>query len=140
MKKLSSIASWLGRTGGPARLPDLGRRELCVLEALWRQSNMTAHSVRQGITDSDISLSTVQSTLERLHRKELVTREKSGRAYVYTAVLSKQNIISGLLREIADNLTDGDTAPMVSGFLDYLGEDNKPSKLDIRDKISGKPK
>ena len=101
-------------------LPDLGERELLVLEVLWASGDVTAQSVQTQMPDNDISLSTVQSTLERLYRKRLVERSKQGRAYRYHATLSRSQLISGLLRNMAQHVAAGDLAPMISGFLDFV--------------------
>lgn len=120
VNKIFSLASLLGTDTRRARLPEIGKRELDALEALWANGALTAQAVLEYMQPDAISLSTVQSTLERLNRKELVAREKVGRSFVYSAALSKQTIISRMMREMADSLTGGDVAPMVSGFLDYL--------------------
>lgn len=125
MDKGFSLASLLGKGLGHSRLPDLGTRELSVLEVLWEQDALTCQAALERLPDADLSLSTVQSTFERLHRKDLVTREKVGRCYVYRALVTRENIISRLMHDIAESLTDGDAAPMVSGFLDYLGESDQ---------------
>ena len=104
-------------------LPDLGERELLVLEVLWQRGQGTAQTVRDAMPDAGVSLSTVQSTLERLHRKQLVLRSKEGRAYQYSPGLSRDELISGLLRDLADNLAAGQLAPMISGFLGYLSSE-----------------
>ncbi len=108
-----------------------------MLETLWQSPSATAQTVLEQLSDSNISLSTVQSTLERLHRKELVDRQKSGRAYIYSARLSRQNIISRLLRDIADSFSNGDTAPMVSGFLDYLADEDAQLSSSLKDRKRG---
>ncbi|MEE4184924.1 MAG: BlaI/MecI/CopY family transcriptional regulator [Gammaproteobacteria bacterium] len=123
MRNKLSLSGWLGRTLNTARLPELGAREFSVLELLWDSDGLTSQQVLQQLAAAKLSLSTVQSTLERLHRKGLLERTKTGRAFVYTAAVTRENMISRLLHEIADNLADGDSAPMVSGFLEYLGED-----------------
>jgi len=128
MKRGFSLASLIGKAGGKTHLPDLGTRELAVLEVMWRQEPVTSQAVLDALCVDAISLSTVQSTLERLYRKDLVAREKVGRSYVYRALLSRENIISRLMHDIADSLTDGDSAPMVSGFLDYLEDDETARK------------
>lgn len=108
----------------PSRtLPDLGERELLVLEVLWANGGVTAQSVQRQMPDNDISLSTVQSTLERLYRKRLVERSKQGRAYNYHASVNRSQLISGLLRNMAHHVAAGDLAPMISGFLDYVSNE-----------------
>lgn len=105
------------------RLSDLGERELLVLEVLWESGEATAQTVQSQMPDVDISLSTVQSTLERLHRKRLVERAKEGRAYRYHATMSKSQLIGDLLRDMADHVAAGDLAPMISGFLSYVSSE-----------------
>lgn len=122
----SHLIQWLKRTR-KKRMPELGAREIEILECLWEQQEASAQQVTDWLSSdnkSGVSLSTVQSTLERLTRKQLVTRNKHSRAFVYQPGLERQQLIGGLLRDLADDLTGGRMAPMISGFLDYVaGED-----------------
>lgn len=131
MKHTDSLKRWLGLGPARPRTPALGQRELAVLEVLWAQGTQSAQQTQQQL-GRDISLSTVQSTLERLHRKGLLSRNKQGRAFVYRAAISKTDIITNLLHDIAADLSAGDMAPMVSGFMDYLA-DTAP---DVGDRLS----
>jgi predicted transcriptional regulator len=115
----TKLATWLGAATS-RRVPDLGEREMDVLEVLWSRGDSSAQEVRESLTGKSISLSTVQSTLERLHRKTLLEREKVGRAYRYRTRLTRTQLIGGLLRDLAEDVAGGDVAPMLSGFLDYV--------------------
>lgn len=119
MTKLPKLLFGVG-SDRSQQLPDLGERELLVLEVLWEGGDATAQAVKSRMPDSDISLSTVQSTLERLFRKHLLVRRKQGRAYRYQATMTKSQLISGLLRDMTQQVARGDLAPMISGFLDYI--------------------
>lgn len=115
----STLSEWLG--GGPARrMPELGERELDLLELLWAEGERSAQELRDALPGRSVSLSTVQSTLERLHRKQLLVRSKTGRAFRYEARVSRSQLIGGLLRDLAEDVAGGDIAPMLSGFLDYV--------------------
>lgn len=114
-----SLTSWLGAVPS-RRVPDLGEREMDVLEVLWTRGELSAQNVREALSGQSVSLSTVQSTLERLHRKALLEREKVGRAYRYRPLLTRTQLIGGLLRDLAEDVAGGDVAPMLSGFLDYV--------------------
>jgi len=131
MVPTDNLKRWLGINKRHARTPALGQRELAVLEILWQQGTLPARDVQASL-GAEISLSTVQSTLERLHRKQLLLREKHGRAFVYRAAISKSFIISSLLHDIADDLTAGDVNVMVSGFIDYLAE----ARPEVRERLS----
>jgi predicted transcriptional regulator len=115
------LQGWFGTAR--QRTPSLGERELAVLAVLWSDSPLTAQQVLDAMPDPDISLSTIQSTLERLHRKNVLSRQKQGRAFLYAPLMDRHALISSLLRDIADDLAGGELAPMVSGFIDFLGDD-----------------
>lgn len=122
MKPLNdTVKHWLKRRS-KGRMPDLGARELSVLELMWTQHDCSSQDVHAALPGRDISLSTVQSTLERLCRKGLVSRSKQGRAYRYRAELSREQLIGGLMRDLADDLAGGRLAPMVSGFIEYVAD------------------
>lgn len=123
--KSKVFAGWLGGKRRQ-RMPNLGARELEALECLWAQRSSSAVSLRAQLAGGRIALSTVQSTLERLYRKGLVTREKDGRAYRYAPACSRSQFIGLLLRDIADDVAGGELAPMMSGFAEYIaGEDQE---------------
>ncbi|WP_255558458.1 BlaI/MecI/CopY family transcriptional regulator [Zhongshania aquimaris] len=120
--------------------PTLGARELEVMKILWRGDVLSAQDVLQAISDSSLSLSTMQSTLERLYRKELVSREKTGRYYLYRAAISRNAVITQLLGEIADQVGDGDMAPMISGFMSFIDQEtSEPLSSEMRDAIQRLP-
>lgn len=57
-------------------LPQLGELELALLQALWANPEQSALQLQQALPrPQQCSLSTVQSTLERLHRKLLLRRQ-----------------------------------------------------------------
>ena len=110
----------LGRRSLP-QAPSLGERELEVMKILWLENALSAKDVLQRFPDTGLSLSTMQSTLERLYRKSLLAREKSGRFYIYRAKVSRSDLISQLLGDIAHQIGDGQMAPMISGFVTFIG-------------------
>tara|TARA_R110002110_G_scaffold406421_1_gene626530 strand:- start:379033 stop:379488 length:456 start_codon:yes stop_codon:yes gene_type:complete len=122
------------------RLPDLGERELLVLEVLWEGAGSTAQAVHSKMPDKAISLSTVQSTLERLYRKRLVDRTKEGRSYRYQAAMERSQLISALLRNMAHHVSAGDLAPMISGFLNYVAEEAPELLGDLSRSLGIEPK
>lgn len=125
MTHSTGIIGWLNIKRPRSRTPSLGTRELAVLELLWQERSLSAQQLLDRlVTSEDIGLSTVQSTLERLHRKKLLQRIKKARAYYYQAEVSRDEIVSSLLHDITVEIAGGDLAPVVSGFIHYLeGQD-----------------
>lgn len=112
--------------------PMLGRREIQTLDLFWRQEDLslTAQNIldllesEQNSSIKLISINTIQSTIERLWRKGLLTRSKIGKAYIYCSRYSKQEVISSLLSEICDEMGKGDELVMLSGIMTYLNNWN----------------
>lgn len=112
------------------RAPELGTLELQVLHKLWSAGTaVDARSLREVLVGRRLSLSTVQATLERLHRKGLLTRTKISRAYFYSAAVSRESVIGALIRDVTDRLADGALEPVISGFVDFV-YDKDPGLLD----------
>ena len=116
-------------------MPALGHRELEVLDHLWEAGRLTALELRERMSTSDVSLNTIQSTLERLYRKRLVEREKAGRAYRYEAVLGRADIVRWVLNDLARDVGGGDLAPIVSGFAGFVAGDDPDVEKKLLDLI-----
>jgi predicted transcriptional regulator len=114
------LKHWLNRLRR-SRTPTLGRRELDILDVLWSNGDVSAQDVLDDLPES-ISLSTVQSTLERLHRKNLLQRNKQGRAFLYRANISKAELVSSMLHDMSDDLSNGDDTALLCGFVNYLAD------------------
>ncbi|WP_420427592.1 BlaI/MecI/CopY family transcriptional regulator [Algiphilus sp.] len=86
--------------------PPLGDLERDVMEVLWHTGTCTAQAIHAALADTrGLTLSTVQSTVERLSRKQLVHREKQGRAYCYRAVLSREHLLARLVAELVTDFS-----------------------------------
>lgn len=131
----------LGLARRRTRSPALGARELAVMDLLWQRNRQSAQEILASMGSEEIGLSTVQSTLERLHRKGLVVREKRARAFIYAAAWSRQDIISSLLHDITREVAGGDINPVISGFVSFLGNDEQHTATTINrlldEKIKG---
>ena len=66
-----------------------------------------------------LTRNTIHSTLERLVRKGLVARRRSGRAYHYAAILSRPAWIAEVLDVLATQVGAGDPLVVLSGFVDF---------------------
>lgn len=106
-----------------APLPVLGELELAVLEHLWTtgESDVSAAHASVG-APRDITLNTVGSALERLHKKGLVARWKVSHAYRYRASLGRESFHARRMVEAAggvDALTD---TGLLAAFVDAVAD------------------
>ena len=97
-----------------------GTLELRVLEALWaRDGEASVRDVLEAFPSA--AYTTVMTTMERLHRKGVLTRRKEGRAFLYRPVSSREEMESGMVtRAIAPLLRGGSAQPILSCFVDEV--------------------
>lgn len=118
-------------------LPQLGELELGLLRALWDTPGRDAKSLQNDLPDAlKSSLNTVQSALERLHRKALIKRSKLGRAYVYRAELSRGEFLGKLIGRVITQVHSGSMTPILSGFVDFAHDIDHQS-LDELERLIG---
>lgn len=106
-------------------MPDvrLGPLERRVLEALWRRGGDAR--VRDLQPDfADIAYTTLMTTLDRLHRKGLLERVPSGRAYAYRPRLSREQtqeaVARGALRGLLSEA--GGIEPVLSYLIEEVAQ------------------
>lgn len=106
----------------------LGDLELAVLEELWTRGACDAKAVHRALHGRrGIGLTTVQSTLERLFRKQLLRREKVSHAYVYAPALQREALLGRLIEDVVATFAGCGPEPMLSAFVDLaarVDEDN----------------
>jgi predicted transcriptional regulator len=83
-----------------------------VLQVLWDRPEpagardvLTALTARAG-AERELAITTVLTVLDRLRRKGLVRRERSGRAHLYQATVSREDYVAGLMLEALGQAPD----------------------------------
>ena len=104
-------------SGGSLR--QLGPLEQGPLEALWLRGTAT---VRELVQDGyqDLAYTTVMTTLDRLYKKNLLTREAEGRAFRYAPRVTREELHREVAGEAFRQLLDA--SPAASLPLSYLVE------------------
>jgi len=77
--------------GGKPFAAALGRREREVMSVLWELGRASVQQVSQSLS-TGLAYTTVMTTLDRLFRKGLLSREKKNRAFIYSALLSSRDV------------------------------------------------
>lgn len=95
-----------------------GELELCILKHVWQEQKLDAKQLTERVQrERSITLSTIQTTLERLVRKSLLTREKHGHAFVYSPGISRGEFMGNLMKDVIRLLHDGKAATILSSFV-----------------------
>lgn len=96
----------------------LGELELNVMSEVWQQPGIDAKTVAERISRNHPStLSTIQSTLERLVRKGMLERVKQGHAFSYSALVSRAELLGLLMKDVIGLLHDGSPNTILSSFV-----------------------
>lgn len=125
-----NLLTGLRREEGPVEAPVLGELELDVMERLWQSEGLTAQQVLDGLAGHRITLSTVQSTLERLVRKQLLVRAKQGRAFTYSPCIEREQLIGLMMQALAARLANDRLTPMVSGFCEFVEKRRRGTRAE----------
>jgi predicted transcriptional regulator len=107
----------------------LGDLESAVMEILWAESQQTVSEVEERLRNKrEIAHTTVLTTLDRMYRKGLLTREKHSKAFVYAPRYTREKFERVLAQEVLGALIGHFTEPALSTFVDLIGDD--PGALD----------
>ena len=82
-----------------------------------------------------IAYTTVMSTMDNLHRKGWLARERDGKAYRYTAVASREEYSARLMREALAEA--GDTETVLSHFVAQMDGGQAEALRAVLDKLTG---
>jgi predicted transcriptional regulator len=99
-----------------------GTLELRVLEALWqRPQGASVRDLQHAFPSA--AYTTLMTTMDRLHRKGVLDREKHGRAFVYRPRYSREQLETGAAaRAVGSLLGQGHDQPILSCLVDAVGE------------------
>src|SRR6201994_2914687 len=117
----ATVTSMSGRSGTEARVQGFGDLEAVLMQRIWdHDGTVTVRDLFEELREErNIAYTTVMSTMDNLHRKGWLARERDGKDYRYTAVASREEYSARLMGEaLADA---GDTEAVVSHFVEAMG-------------------
>jgi predicted transcriptional regulator len=116
----------------------LGELQTAVMEILWKESSLSVSEVEHKLQQKrEIAHTTVLTTLDRMHQKGFLSREKQGKAFVYSPKYSKMEFERGVAQEVLSALLSQFSEPALSAFVELVAEDS--AKLDqLEDLIRSK--
>lgn len=101
----------------------LGELEKQVLNYLWDQGEAGAKQIHRAFSSTRSgSLNTIQSTLDRLYKKKLLSRRKSSHAYLYRPKVERESLIAQLIRDVTQELKQQDQNVTMAAFASLTSE------------------
>jgi len=107
----------------------LANSELAVMNLLWQNDRLTAREIREQLYPDATKAQhgTVQKLLQRLEDKGYVERDRNLAVHLFSAAISRQTYAGQQLESLADKLTAGSFAPLIT----HLIEQKKISRDEI---------
>lgn len=118
----------------------LGPLERQVLECLWQNGEASVRDVFKAF-DESIAYTTLMTTLDRLYKKRLLARRKFGRAFLYSTVVSREELEQGIREDVIQGLLgrgSQSVEPVLACIVDAVSERDRESLDELERLIKKK--
>lgn len=117
------------------RIRGFGELEAVIMDRIWNRGPESMTTVREVFdelaTEREIAYTTVMSTMDNLHSKGWLARERDGKAYRYWATLSREEHSARLMREALDG--GGQSDLVLSHFIEQISpEESERLRVALR--------
>jgi len=105
----------------------LGDLERAVMEIVWAGNEVSVRSACERL-GSSVAYTTVMTTMDRLFKKGLLARRKEGRAFLYRATATRDELEGAIASELVQNLlhhTGAEALPVLSSLVDAVSEHDR---------------
>lgn len=113
---------WPGGARDPLHTA-FGALEREVLAILWSEGHLAVRDVQARLR-REAAYTTVMTTLDRLYKKGVLSRVQSGRAFVYSAAVTREQLQASIASSVLTGLLQGRgdaTMPVLSNLVDTVG-------------------
>lgn len=99
-----------------------GNLEAVIMDRVWdHEDPVTVREIFDELAEErQIAYTTVLSTMDNLHRKSWLRRERSGKAYLYTPSMSREQRSAKLMREAFES--GGDADAVLAFFVEQMND------------------
>lgn len=119
--------------------PRLGALEMAVLELLWQAGEADVRTAHAAVGKTrGLSPNTVQSALERLYRKGLLSREKSGHAFVYRPEVTRADLVSRYIGEVIDTFSKDREPTLLATFTDLVERTDETTLVKLEQMLAAR--
>ena len=99
----------------------LGERELDILSVLWQLGRASVAEVHAALQNRghQVAYTTIQTMLNRLEAKGIVSRDISSRTHYYRPILKQRTVLSRAIQRVADRFFEGSVSALASHLVGY---------------------
>jgi len=101
----------------------LGDLEREILSICWTRRELSVRDACE-LLSSPVAYTTVMTTMDRLFKKGLLSRQKVGRAFLYSPTATRDELEGAVAAELVHSLLDrdGEPLPILSSLVDAVSE------------------
>jgi predicted transcriptional regulator len=109
----------------------LGTLERDVMAVAWMRPEVSVRDVCAQL--DSVAYTTVMTTMDRLFKKGLLVRRKVGRAFVYRAVATREELQGAVASELIQSLLErqGQQLPLLSSLVDAVSQRDRALLDDL---------
>lgn len=119
---------------------NLGDLERSIMDTLWSagESWLTVREVHDELAKGrDIAYTTVMTVLDRMARKDLVSRERDGRAWRYRPTSSRGAMTAEVMRQaLGEFVEDADGSERQAALVAFVDEASDADRKALRDALA----
>ena len=116
--------------------------ELSLLNELWQRPSATVQELTEALYGNTAAalLATVRKLLDRLEAEGCVARDRTKWPHHYTAILNREDLAGKRLQAAADELYEGDLAPLLTHLVksQKLTSADRENLRRMLDELDGK--
>jgi predicted transcriptional regulator len=121
---------------------EITETELSLLSELWQRPSATVQELTETLygNTQPALLATVRKLLDRLEGKGCVSRDRSRWPHHYSAAVKREELADNRLQATADELFDGDLAPLLTHLVrsQKLTAKDRENLRKLFDEMDGK--
>lgn len=103
----------------------LGELEQSVMELMWEVGALAVREVQCRVAGGKLAYTTVMTTLDRLYKKGLLAREKSGLAFVYQPAIDRHEYQRRVVEAAVAPLLEHGAGAVLAAFVDVAAENEE---------------
>jgi predicted transcriptional regulator len=111
----------------------LGALEREVMAIAWRHDEISVRDVCARMSTA-VAYTTVMTTMDRLFKKRLLSRRRVGRAFVYRAAATREELEGAVANELVHSLLQrpgGEPLPILSSLVDAVSDRDRALLDDL---------
>lgn len=99
----------------------LGALEMRVMELLWEEHPLSVRTACERLR-GDHAYTTIMTTMDRLHKKRLLRREKDGNAFIYEPAMDRDEYQKRIVEAALTPLLEHSAAPVLAAFVEVAAD------------------